>query len=112
MPAYKLLWPKTFIRALIVSTNLGYHLISCPEKQQQSFLPYVLGSLIGAPTSTQLSLHTVVFQVIKSARVMKKAVAHLVPFMEKEREESLANGTVEDSENVSTKKTSLRIFRL
>ena len=52
-----------------------------------------------------MSLHTAVFQVIKSARVMKKAVAHLVPFMEKEREESLANGTVEDSENVSTKKT-------
>lgn len=25
-------------------------------------------------------------QVIKSARVMKKAVGHLVPFMEKERE--------------------------
>lgn len=27
-------------------------------------------------------------KVIKSARVMKKAVAHLVPFMEKEREEN------------------------
>ena len=27
-------------------------------------------------------------QVIKSARVMKKAVAHLIPFMEKEKEES------------------------
>ena len=26
-------------------------------------------------------------QVIKSARVMKKAVGHLIPFMEKEREE-------------------------
>ena len=25
-------------------------------------------------------------QVIKSARVMKKAVAHLIPFMEEERE--------------------------
>jgi 5-methyltetrahydrofolate--homocysteine methyltransferase len=31
-------------------------------------------------------------QVIKSARVMKKAVAHLIPFMEEER---LANTTTE-----------------
>lgn len=30
-------------------------------------------------------------QVIKSARVMKKAVAHLIPFMEKERELANAN---------------------
>jgi 5-methyltetrahydrofolate--homocysteine methyltransferase len=29
-------------------------------------------------------------QVIKSARVMKKAVGHLIPFMEKEKEESVA----------------------
>ena len=29
-------------------------------------------------------------QVIKSARVMKKAVGHLVPFMEKEKEEKIA----------------------
>ena len=29
-------------------------------------------------------------QVIKSARVMKKAVAYLIPFMEKEKEEMLA----------------------
>ena len=28
-------------------------------------------------------------QVIKSARVMKKAVAHLIPFMEKEREDKI-----------------------
>ncbi|XP_053722568.1 methionine synthase [Synchiropus splendidus] len=36
-------------------------------------------------------------QVIKSARVMKKAVAHLIPFMEKEREEMLAlSGSTED----------------
>ena len=28
-------------------------------------------------------------QVIKSARVMKKAVGHLIPFMEKEKEESV-----------------------
>lgn len=38
-------------------------------------------------------------QVIKSARVMKKAVAYLIPFMEKEREEKLAelekNGTAQ-----------------
>lgn len=30
-------------------------------------------------------------QVIKSARVMKKAVAHLIPFMEKERDAALKN---------------------
>ena len=35
---------------------------------------------------------------------MKKAVAHLVPFMEKEREEACANGLAEESENVSSKK--------
>ncbi|KAI5103526.1 methionine synthase [Silurus meridionalis] len=36
-------------------------------------------------------------QVIKSARVMKKAVAHLIPFMEKEREEmKAALGVSED----------------
>uniref|UniRef100_A0A8C7HU54 Methionine synthase n=1 Tax=Oncorhynchus kisutch TaxID=8019 RepID=A0A8C7HU54_ONCKI len=36
-------------------------------------------------------------QVIKSARVMKKAVAHLIPFMEKEREAMLlASGSVEE----------------
>ena len=39
--------------------------------------------------------------MIKSARVMKKAVAHLVPFMEKEREEACANGQAEESENVT-----------
>ena len=37
-------------------------------------------------------------QVVKSARVMKKAVAHLVPFIEKEKEEKglqdLSNGTI------------------
>lgn len=33
-------------------------------------------------------------QVIKSARVMKKAVAYLIPFMEKEKEEALAAGLV------------------
>ncbi|KAF5909085.1 methionine synthase, partial [Clarias magur] len=35
-------------------------------------------------------------QVIKSARVMKKAVAHLIPFMEKEREEMMAQSGVPD----------------
>ncbi|MEE6475015.1 hypothetical protein FKM82_010577 [Ascaphus truei] len=36
-------------------------------------------------------------QVIKSARVMKKAVGHLIPFMEKEREEMRAlTGSVEE----------------
>ncbi|XP_055031711.2 methionine synthase [Misgurnus anguillicaudatus] len=37
-------------------------------------------------------------QVIKSARVMKKAVGYLIPFMEKEREEMRSNG--ESSEDV------------
>ena len=37
-------------------------------------------------------------QVIKSARVMKKAVGHLIPFMEKERQEMMAaNGLPADS---------------
>lgn len=37
------------------------------------------------------------FQVIKSARVMKKAVGHLIPFMEKEREETkVLTGIVEE----------------
>jgi 5-methyltetrahydrofolate--homocysteine methyltransferase len=29
-------------------------------------------------------------QVIKSARVMKKAVAHLIPYMEREKQEQMA----------------------
>uniref|UniRef100_A0A8C9J009 Methionine synthase n=1 Tax=Piliocolobus tephrosceles TaxID=591936 RepID=A0A8C9J009_9PRIM len=38
-------------------------------------------------------------QVIKSARVMKKAVGHLIPFMEKEREETrVLNGTIEEED--------------
>ncbi|XP_016856818.1 methionine synthase isoform X2 [Homo sapiens] len=38
-------------------------------------------------------------KVIKSARVMKKAVGHLIPFMEKEREETrVLNGTVEEED--------------
>uniref|UniRef100_A0A3P8TAE7 Methionine synthase n=1 Tax=Amphiprion percula TaxID=161767 RepID=A0A3P8TAE7_AMPPE len=35
-------------------------------------------------------------QVIKSARVMKKAVGHLIPFMEKEREEMMASSSSSD----------------
>lgn len=35
-------------------------------------------------------------QVIKSARVMKKAVGHLIPFMEKEREERMKEKGVSD----------------
>ena len=31
-------------------------------------------------------------QVIKSARVMKKAVAHLIPFMEEERQNNMEEG--------------------
>uniref|UniRef100_A0A8C9J5W8 Methionine synthase n=1 Tax=Piliocolobus tephrosceles TaxID=591936 RepID=A0A8C9J5W8_9PRIM len=38
-------------------------------------------------------------KVIKSARVMKKAVGHLIPFMEKEREETrVLNGTIEEED--------------
>ncbi|XP_006872073.1 PREDICTED: methionine synthase [Chrysochloris asiatica] len=38
-------------------------------------------------------------QVIKSARVMKKAVGHLIPFMEKEREETrVLSGTIEEED--------------
>uniref|UniRef100_A0A8C0DPP5 Methionine synthase n=1 Tax=Balaenoptera musculus TaxID=9771 RepID=A0A8C0DPP5_BALMU len=38
-------------------------------------------------------------KVIKSARVMKKAVGHLIPFMEKEREETkVLTGTIEDKD--------------
>ena len=38
--------------------------------------------------------------MIKSARVMKKAVAHLIPFMEKEKAEQLAVATA-DGETVN-----------
>ena len=38
-------------------------------------------------------------QVIKSARVMKKAVAHLIPFMEEERAQRLeAEGLIDSGE--------------
>ncbi|MCU0445999.1 MAG: methionine synthase [Microscillaceae bacterium] len=36
-------------------------------------------------------------QVVKSARVMKKSVAYLLPFMEKEKEEAIARGEVSSS---------------
>jgi len=38
-------------------------------------------------------------QVIQSARVMKKAVAYLIPFMEKEKEEMQKEGQISDSYN-------------
>ncbi|XP_059026315.1 methionine synthase isoform X2 [Mustela lutreola] len=38
-------------------------------------------------------------QVIKSARVMKKAVGHLIPFMEKEREENKMHAGTEEEED-------------
>lgn len=40
-------------------------------------------------------------QVIKSARVMKKGVGYLVPFMEKEKEENNPGGAGDD--NVSSR---------
>lgn len=49
------------------------------------------GALVKVPDSVCFP------QVIKSARVMKKAVGHLIPFMEKEREENqVLTGIVED----------------
>ena len=42
-------------------------------------------------------------QVIKSARVMKKAVAHLIPFMEEERARRLESEGLIDSGEVSIK---------
>ena len=36
-------------------------------------------------------------QVIKSARVMKKAVGHLIPFMEKERQDKLSSAGGKDA---------------
>ncbi|NJO01710.1 MAG: methionine synthase, partial [Bacteroidia bacterium] len=38
-------------------------------------------------------------QVVKSARVMKKAVAHLMPYMEKEKEEALQRGEISNQGN-------------
>ncbi|XP_061480563.1 methionine synthase isoform X2 [Rhineura floridana] len=49
--------------------------------------------------STEERLEYALVKVIKSARVMKKAVGHLIPFMEKEREEMRAlSGSVEEED--------------
>jgi 5-methyltetrahydrofolate--homocysteine methyltransferase len=42
-------------------------------------------------------------QVVKSARVMKQAVAYLMPFMEEEKERNKANGIVGDGRNSAGK---------
>src|ERR671935_26372 len=42
-------------------------------------------------------------QVVKSARVMKQAVAYLMPFMEEEKERNLANGAAGDGRNSAGK---------
>ena len=49
-------------------------------------------------------------QVIKSARVMKKAVGHLIPFMEKEREEQFAEmGGCSVEESLAVSKWHLKV---
>ncbi|MCJ8738770.1 hypothetical protein PDJAM_G00039620 [Pangasius djambal] len=49
--------------------------------------------------SVEERLEYALVKVIKSARVMKKAVAYLIPFMEKEREEMMAvSGVPDDSD--------------
>jgi 5-methyltetrahydrofolate--homocysteine methyltransferase len=42
-------------------------------------------------------------QVIKSARVMKKAVGHLIPFMEKEKESTMLQMKEEGTWNENVK---------
>ena len=42
-------------------------------------------------------------QVVKSARVMKQAVAYLMPFMEEEKAKNLANGTASDERHAAGK---------
>ena len=42
-------------------------------------------------------------QVVKSARVMKQAVAYLMPFMEEEKARNLANGMTSDGRNAAGK---------
>jgi 5-methyltetrahydrofolate--homocysteine methyltransferase len=42
-------------------------------------------------------------QVVKSARVMKQAVAYLMPFMEEEKAKNLANGIASDGRNAAGK---------
>lgn len=44
-------------------------------------------------TTLHMLCSNVWLQVIKSARVMKKAVAYLIPFMEKERADMLVCAT-------------------
>lgn len=63
-----------------------------------SSFKYIVLTLLGMLTHTPCRVShveeagdiLVCLQVIKSARVMKKAVGHLIPFMEKEREEMMA----------------------
>src|SRR5258705_13169023 len=42
-------------------------------------------------------------KVVKSARVMKQAVAYLMPFMEEEKARNLANGVTSDGRNAAGK---------
>lgn len=52
---------------------------------------------VSTETFQHIEMVHVFLQVIKSARVMKKAVGHLIPFMEKEREEMIAlSGSTEE----------------
>ena len=53
------------------------------------FPQYCVCMLLKILLVVSVSFAAAVLQVIKSARVMKKAVAYLVPFMEKEKEETL-----------------------
>ena len=53
--------------------------------------------MVMTPTMTMATIMMFLSQVIKSARVMKKAVAHLIPFMEEERQQQLLeSGDVEN----------------
>lgn len=88
----------------------GAHSLPCPVKSglqcgwpesKHAFL--IRAKILQAAVSkylgglVKMSDSVCFFQVIKSARVMKKAVSHLIPFMEKEREEAkVLTGTVEE----------------
>ena len=50
------------------------------------FLVYLYESYVLESFEKVVIANGNIFQVIKSARVMKKAVGHLIPFMEKEKE--------------------------
>ena len=52
-------------------------------KYSIAFVPFLSGALLDYVCTKLFSM----YQVIKSARVMKKAVGHLVPFIEKEKEQ-------------------------